>query len=87
MDEATDAGGNGLTMHNIELTTYPRGQDTLSQVINNGAYAPGDMVSFRVERKLIEGDIGQSQSEWMKPLMLGGMALLCIGFISTSRPK
>jgi uncharacterized protein YijF (DUF1287 family) len=41
-----------LKWKNIELTTYPRGQDTLSQVINNGAYAPGDMVSFRVDQNI-----------------------------------
>ena len=30
----------------------PRDQDTLSQVISNGAYAPGDLVSFEVDQNV-----------------------------------
>jgi hypothetical protein len=32
--------------------SLPHIQDTLSQVISNGAYSPGDMVSFQVDQSV-----------------------------------
>lgn len=32
--------------------SLPYIQDTLSQVISNGAYSPGDMVSFQVDQSV-----------------------------------
>lgn len=32
--------------------SLPHIQDTLSQVIRNGAYSPGDMVSFQVDQSV-----------------------------------